>query len=181
MCGEHQDLAMERGREKGEGERQNTGRRCAAQPFLWALTCHLAHQCCSVQPGERKTWCGSAGPSREGWVQSLGWLRAHLAVAAIYSWGRWSVIALTATVPHPRCLKGKSLQGREQFLWALSGATQKVMVWWCFFFSLMKTHFYQSALTGARARAQQCWSKHQLSGPPPHLLGQSKHISCKFL
>lgn len=37
----------------------------------------------------------------------------------------------------------------------------------------MKAHFYQSAKTGAWARAQQCWSKDQLSGPTPHLLGRA--------
>ena len=53
-----------------------------------------------VQPGgEKSLEHRSTGPSQEGWVQSLGWLRAHLAEAAIYIWGRQSVTTHTASTP----------------------------------------------------------------------------------
>lgn len=81
VCGEHQDPAMERGRALVEGVQFNL--------FVSIAMCLLAHQWCGGQlGGEKSLEHVSAGPSQEGRVQPLGWLRAHLSVAAIYNWGR---------------------------------------------------------------------------------------------
>lgn len=88
MCGEHRDLDMERGREKGEGsgrEAEQWSKVCSST-FLSALPCVTSPT--SAAGGDKMLEHGSAGPSQEGRVQSLGWLRARLTVAAIYSWGR---------------------------------------------------------------------------------------------
>lgn len=58
--------------------------------------------------------------AREEWVQALGWPKARLAGAAIYSWGRWTVTMQSLRAASSSCLKGTCLCGEgnlSQLCW----------------------------------------------------------------
>lgn len=66
MCGEHRDLDMERGREKGEGSGREAEQWSKVfNLFVSIAMCHLAHQWCGVQQEVTKCWSMAAlAPAR---------------------------------------------------------------------------------------------------------------------
>lgn len=123
--------------------------------------CHVDRKYCGVFPKQRVVACGlevtkvQMVARREEWVQALGWPKARLAGAAIYSWGRWSVTAQSLRAASSSCLKGTCLRGEgnlSQLCW--------VQIWT----PPLIERPHLSAKAGAQAGAHWCTSS---SHAPP--------------